>query len=206
MNNLTKVVLGPLENSIYVKPLRINYTQDGKEKTWDAIKAHNSVAILIYNISRDVLVLVKQFRPPVYFGNLPNSERQSEIDVEKHPADLGITLELCAGIVDKNLALNQIAAEEVLEECGYQVLPENLERVTSYCADVGVMGTTQTLYYCEVTDEMRVCPGGGIHDELIDVVEMTVPQMEKYVNNNHILSPPSFLFGIYWFLHKKWKH
>ncbi len=34
------------------------------------------------------------------------------------------TTELCAGIVDKSKSLEEIACEEVLEECGYNVRPQ----------------------------------------------------------------------------------
>ena len=53
------------------------------------------------------------------------------MDIDRFPARLGITYELCAGIVDKDLPLDVIAQEEVLEETGYQVSLEQLERVTS---------------------------------------------------------------------------
>lgn len=205
MNKLTSVLIKPLESTNYVKPLTVEYVQDGEKKTWDLIKVHDSVAILIYNITRNVLVFVKQFRPPVYYCSVPENDRQDSIDVSKYKAELGITIELCAGIIDKDLPLNQVAAEEVLEECGYKVEPSRLERVSSYCADVGTMGSTQTLFYCEVTDDMKVSAGGGVHDEIIDVIEMTVPDLRKYVSSNHILSPPSFLYGIYWFLNTKSK-
>ena len=51
------------------------------------------------------------------------------IDVGKYPGRLGITLELCAGIVDKNESLEEIARQEVLEECGYDVQTTALEKV-----------------------------------------------------------------------------
>lgn len=52
--------------------------------------------------------------------------------MKKYPASLGVTLELCAGIVDKNKAMNEIAKEEVSEECGYDVPIENLHEVLTY--------------------------------------------------------------------------
>lgn len=203
MNKLTKVTLKPLEQSRYVKPYTMFYTQNGKEKTWDLLTVHDSVSIIVYNISRNVLVFVKQFRPAVYLGNIPESDRNEAIDTNKYPAELGITLELCAGIVDKDLPLEEVAAEEVLEECGYSVNACNLERVASYLSGVGTTGSRQTSYYCEVTDDMKVSQGGGVDDEIIEVVEMTVPNIKKYVSQNHVLSPPSFLFNIHWFLHNK---
>lgn len=59
-------------------------------------------------------------------------KHNDKIDLIKYPAKLGITLELCAGIVDKNLTLNEIAREEVLEECGFNVPVERLEEVLCY--------------------------------------------------------------------------
>lgn len=62
----------------------------------------------------------------------------------------------------------------------------------------------QTMYYCEVTDEMRLTSGGGVEDEIIDVVELTIDEVRDMlkmgaVNN----SPPSCLFGLSWFLANK---
>lgn len=56
-------------------------------------------------------------------------KHDDKIDLIKYPAKLGITLELCAGIVDKNLPINEIAREEVLEECGFNVPVDRLEEV-----------------------------------------------------------------------------
>ena len=49
------------------------------------------------------------------------------------PASGGVTYELCAGLVDKpDLSLEEIARQEVLEECGYDVPAAKLKRITSY--------------------------------------------------------------------------
>lgn len=58
--------------------------------------------------------------------------KKKSVDTRKYPASLGIALEMCAGIVDKNKPLNEIAKEEVLEECGYDVPLKSLEKITSY--------------------------------------------------------------------------
>ena len=52
------------------------------------------------------------------------------IDSEKAPGRLGVTYEMCAGIVDKDCSVEQIAKEEVLEECGYDVPLRHLEKIT----------------------------------------------------------------------------
>ncbi len=44
----------------------------------------------------------------------------------------GVTYEMCAGIVDKEGAtLKEIAQAEILEECGYDVPIENIEKITA---------------------------------------------------------------------------
>lgn len=64
MENLSDVRYGPLpSDSPYVKPLRMFYKQNGKQKCWDIIKIHDSVCVVIFNVTRNVLVFVKQFRP-----------------------------------------------------------------------------------------------------------------------------------------------
>lgn len=55
-----------------------------------------------------------------------------KILLEKYPVNLAFTNELCAGIVDKSKPLIEIAREEVLEECGYNVPIERIEHVLSY--------------------------------------------------------------------------
>lgn len=43
------------------------------------------------------------------------------------PAHVGITYELCAGIIDKDASPRDTACQEVLEECGYQISADSLE-------------------------------------------------------------------------------
>lgn len=61
-----------------------------------------------------------------------NPEGNSVVDTSKFPGSLGITYELCAGIVDKKTSLEEIARLEVLEECGYDVPSRSIEKVTSF--------------------------------------------------------------------------
>lgn len=203
MEHVEDVKFCPLPNSIYLKPLRMTYKQNGKEKSWDLMEMHDGVAIIIYNITRNVLVFVKQFRPGVYYVNIPEELRNKPIDMNKYPAKLGITTELCAGIVDKNKSLAEIAKEEVLEECGYDVPLENFEKLHAYSANVGCSGAVLTMYYCEVTDDMKVSAGGGVEDEIIDVIEMTVDEFKKYCYQDAIKSPGSVLVALHWFLLNK---
>jgi len=152
----------------------------------------------------------------VYLNRLPSSAGVdpssvalgTRPDALSLPGSAGVTLELCAGIVDKpGKSLAEIAREEVLEECGYDVQPERLERVKSFVSSVGVAGSRMTLFCLSVTDADRVNAGGGnpSEGERIQVVELTVDQLREYLGRDDILSPPGFLFGLYWFFAHKLK-
>lgn len=205
MEDLENVYVSPLPDSPYVKPFRLNYTQNGSEKNWDLLEVHDSVAVMIFNISRNVMVMVKQFRPAVYYSSVDKEERsKGVIDTKKYPAKLGLSLEMCAGIVDKNIPLIEVAREEVLEECGYEVTTDNLIKLMCYRTGVGVQGALQTLYYCEVTDNMKTTEGGGVDDEIIEVVEKTIPEIEEILKSAGPLAcSPSCLFALMWFIHHK---
>lgn len=179
----------------------------------DLVKAHDSVAIITFNKTRNTLVVVKQFRPAVYYGQIYDYLEGSEADGAVKPADLttkfppknAITMELCAGICDKDLPMNEIAREELIEECGYDIKADRLEEVMRYRSGVGTTGSLQVLFYCEVTDDDKVKgAGGGVDDELIDVCELTLDEAREMLKQgSEHTSPPAFLFGILWFLANK---
>uniref|UniRef100_A0A1A9UXE1 Uncharacterized protein n=1 Tax=Glossina austeni TaxID=7395 RepID=A0A1A9UXE1_GLOAU len=51
---------------------------------------------------------------------------------------------------------------------------------------VGTQGSKQTMYYCEVTDNQKKFAGGGVGDEIIDVVEYSVDEAREmfYAKSN----------------------
>ncbi|XP_061468324.1 uridine diphosphate glucose pyrophosphatase NUDT14 isoform X2 [Rhineura floridana] len=171
----------------------------------------DSVSILIFNTSRRCFVLVKQFRPAVYMCEM---ERHCPQDLEcknqeswrtlpdRLPASEGVTYELCAGIVDKpQLSLEEIACKEVLEECGYEVPIVSLKRITSYRSGVGVTGSKQTLFYAEVTDEMKASEGGGQPEEgeLIEVVEIPLQNSMNFAFDESCPKTMGVIFSFIWF-------
>jgi len=60
-----------------------------------------------------------------------NSGTGSCIDTSASPPRQACTLELCAGIVDKDVSIEEIAHEELLEEVGYDVPVSCLEKIVS---------------------------------------------------------------------------
>uniref|UniRef100_A0A1A9WF40 Uridine diphosphate glucose pyrophosphatase NUDT14 n=1 Tax=Glossina brevipalpis TaxID=37001 RepID=A0A1A9WF40_9MUSC len=206
MEKINKIWVGPLPaDSAYIKPFRIYYVQDGKEKTWDILKVHDSVCTIIFNKSRKKLIFVKQFRPAVYHAEVTSDGGDvTNINLDKYPPKLGITIEMCAGIVDKNKSWREIAREEILEECGYDIKADQLEKVLSYRSGVGTQASRQIMYYCEVTDNQKKFLGGGTGNEIIDIVEYSVNEACEMLNQKGTInSPSSCLLGVLWFLMNK---
>lgn len=207
METISNVFVTDYIPSIYTTPCTLNYKQHNKNRQWDIFAERNGVVIILYNTTRDVLILVKQFRPSVYLQQVSENERKSKenIDTEKYPPSLGITLEFCAGLEDKNIPTEEIAKEEILEECGYEVTIDQLEKIATIANMSVTTGARSTFYYCQVTDDMRVGNGGGVVGENIEVVEMPVSEVLEYANNPvYVSSPINFMYGLYWFLHNKY--
>ncbi|KAK3738908.1 hypothetical protein RRG08_006476 [Elysia crispata] len=133
MEDISDVRLRPLIKSNFLVPRQIQYIQNGKRRSWDGISEYDDVEILLFNTSRNVFVFVKQFRPAVYLNRIDAGalEGIEMIDQKQFPGHLGVTIELCAGIVDKGLSLLEIARAEVLEECGYNVPADRFCKITS---------------------------------------------------------------------------
>ena len=49
MDDITEVSVIPLRESKYLQPMRLSYKQAGREKLWDLMRCHDSVAIVIFN-------------------------------------------------------------------------------------------------------------------------------------------------------------
>ena len=178
-----------LKNPKFIKPIRINYTLKNQSKTWEAVISHDSVSILLYHTQKKAFVIVKQLRAPVLNANKTD----------------GMMHELCAGIVDKDATNVQIAKEEILEESGYDVPVESLEKVTSFYTSVGISGAQQTLYYATCDDSMKVNSGGGLADEDIEVIYIPLLKAKQFILDESFQKTPGMMMAFYWFFDNK-KH
>ena len=169
-------------NSAYVKPKSMFYIQNGIEKRWDVVDAHDSVAILLFHEDLDSFVFVKQFRPSIYLKN-----------------EDGYTHELCAGLVDKDKSLQEIAYEEILEETGYDVPLEKVEKITSFYTAVGFAGGRQTLYFSIIDNSMKIGEGRGIDNEFIEVIYIKKDDVMKFMLDENIAKTSGLMFALMWY-------
>ena len=145
VNIIESLEISELKETKFIRPVKVTYFQNGISNSWEAVKSHNSVAILLYHTEKKAFLLVKQFRVPVFLND--NSKT--------------FTYELCAGLVDKDKSLEEIVQEEIDEECGYKVELNDISKITSFYTNVGISGGCQYLFFAKIDESMKIHDGGG---------------------------------------------
>ncbi|MCT7910113.1 NUDIX hydrolase [Arcobacter lacus] len=186
-NIIENLEISSLEDTKFIKPLKVTFNLNGKRKTWEAVRSHDSVSILLYHTQKNAILLVKQFRVPVYL----NDKSQT------------FTYELCAGLVDKEKSLEEIAIEEIDEECGYKVNKKDIQKVTSFFTNVGISGAKQYLYFAKIDESMKIHDGGGVNDEQIELYFLPINSIDEFIFDESKAKTPGLIFSLYWFLKNK---
>jgi UDP-sugar diphosphatase len=175
---ITEVV--PNDNPKYVKTKKIlAVREDGREIVWEMTDTHDSVHILVDNIDTNQLFFVKQVRIPVLVND---------------PVNDGHVYECCAGIVDKDIPLIEIAREEILEEIGYDISLDDIQFIRSVKNSVGSAGRTSNLFYAQIQEHQKVSDGGGLHSEDIEVVKIHYDEVRNFIMDETIHTDSSTLF------------
>jgi GDP-mannose pyrophosphatase NudK len=128
--------------------------------TWEtqsreAYDRGNGATILPYDPSRRTVILTRQFRLPTYVnGNLS-----------------GMLIETCAGLLDEENP-QECIVRELREETGFDI--QHPRKVMEAYMSPG--SVTEILYFfvAEYTPTQRASAGGGIEEEDIEVLEMTI--------------------------------
>jgi len=215
-NKISDVVLEGLDKARFVRSFSMRFKMGDRQRRWELLQIHDSVAIMMYNKDQKKLVFVRQFRPAVFVKNfatkhgldldsivneeLRNLGKSHELAVQDGEEQLGMTMELCAGIVDKKASAAEIAVAEVFEETGYSVKPDDLILVRSYKNGVGTAASKQTIYYVDVTDSQRTGTGGGLasEGESIEVLHLTEEETQQMLDDDSIDKPLGLIFALQW--------
>jgi len=215
-HRITDVALEGLEKARFVRPFSMRFKMGDRQRRWELLQIHDSVAIMMYNQDQKKLVFVRQFRPAVFVKNyavkhgldlesIVNEElrtpgKSRDLSVAEGEEQLGMTMELCAGIIDKKASAAEIAVSEVFEETGYCVKPDDLVLVRSYKSGVGTASSKQTIYYVEVTDAQRTGSGGGLasEGENIEVLHLTEEETQRMLDDDSIDKPLGLIFALQW--------
>ena len=180
------------KGSIYIKAKRYSYEKNGKKHTWDFIESLDSVSVLLYHKERQGFIFVRQFRVPLW-------DYQMRHNVKLPQGEMGYSVELCSGLVDKNLSVEDIAKEECLEELGY--MPHFIEKIGEFYSGFGSGASKQSLFYAEVVESDKKGLGGGVDDEEIESVFVKVADFEDFCKG--VIHAASFEFAYLWFMKNK---
>ena len=172
-----------LKSPSFIKPIKINYIRKNIKRTWEAVISHDSVSILLWHEKKDAFIIVKQLRSTVLNTGAKD----------------GMMYELCAGIVDKDTSNIQIAKEEILEECGYDIQLKDIQKINTFYTSVGISGAKQTLYYAKCDDRMKVNDGGGLEDEEIEVIYIPLKSAKEFLFDENYKKTPGMMAAFYWF-------
>jgi ADP-ribose pyrophosphatase len=127
----------------------------------------DAVGVLLYDPHDDAVVLVRQFRYPVY-ASLDPDERAGD------GARQAWLLEIVAGVQDAGRTVKDVAHKELLEEAGYEVIGE-LQPITTIYPSPGGTSERITLFLGEVDLCQRAGKGGGVAAEGEDIQIVVLP-------------------------------
>jgi nudix-type nucleoside diphosphatase (YffH/AdpP family) len=158
---------------------KILYQRDNGELELQTREIYNSgdgAAVLLYNPQEKKIILIKQFRLPVYLN--------SETD--------GFILECCAGLLD-NQNPEKTIINEVYEETGYRIA--NVKKIYEAFATPGAHMEKIHYFVATYTAAMKAGEGGGKQEEQeeIEILEFDYNQIPDLLREGKIIDSKTII-------------
>ncbi len=162
-----------MSNGIWVNQMREIYDRG------------DGAGILLYNKTKQTVILTKQFRMPTYLND--NKD--------------GFLIEIAAGMLDKDNP-EACIIRETEEEVGYRL--KAVKKVYEAYSSPGVMTEKMHFFVGEYTDDMKVNEGGGLDSEHedIEVLELPFEKAINMLNNGEIEDTRTIVLLQYAQIHK----
>lgn len=187
MKKFTLLDIKKAEKCKFIQPQIIHYQLENQTYSWEMYHSFDSVAILLYLQDSHSLLLLKHLRPCAFVRNQE-----------------GIIYELCAGLVDKEgKSIEQIAKEEILEECGYDIDIKKLQKINTFFSNIGLSTSKQTLFFASISYKEKVSEGGGERDENFELSELPCFEIEDFLQDQTKEKTSSLAYMLEWFLRTK---
>ncbi len=150
------------------------------------LNREDAVAVLLVDINSNKIILTRQFR----YAIAAKTEEW--------------ILEIAAGRIDKDEEPADTAIRETLEETGYKIKKENLQKLVSCFVTPGYSSERFIIYYARVSDADKVSEGGGLKNEHehIEVVEMSIPEFVENIKGGHFKDAKTYIAGMHLLVHK----
>ena len=128
-----------------------------------------AAAILLFNRENKTIVLISQFRAPVF-----------------HAKDEPYILEIPAGVLEINENAEESIVRETLEETGYRI--ETPLFLKTIFPSPGIVDEKIHLFFAEVVNADRINAGGGLDSEkeFLEVHEFSVDHVLEMIKKQEI--------------------
>ncbi len=143
---------------------KINFDYQLKNGSWvnlsrESYDRGNGACILLYNKSKNTIILIKQFRMPTYTNkNLS-----------------GMMVEVCAGLLDGDQP-EKCIIKETEEETGYKIT--SVKKIFESYMSPGAVTEIIHFFVAEYDETMKISVGGGldVEHEDIEILEVDFKQ------------------------------
>jgi len=156
VKNVKKILLS--NNWYTLNKVIFDYRMENGEWVEQAREAYdrgNGATVLLYNKSKQTVILVSQFRMPTYLnGN-----------------ETGMMIETCAGLLDGDDP-ETCVIKEAEEESGFRV--NHVKKVFEAYMSPGAVTEIIHFYVAEYNDHDKIGEGGGLVSEQEDILVMEV--------------------------------
>lgn len=171
IKNITKRIL----SKDWAKLYRIEYDYKFKNGLWKRIEREtydrgNGVCVLLFNPEQNTVLLTRQFRMPIY----------------ANVREEAMSIEVCAGAMDREESPKDCMIREIEEEVGYHI-PE-IQQVMEAYSTPGAVTEKMYLFTAAYNASMKVSNGGGVEDEQeeIEVLEYAFSEALAMIVNGQI--------------------
>jgi len=153
---------------------KIKYDYQLKDGSWqtqqrEVYNRGNGAAILLYNATKQKVILTLQFRLPTWFNG--NTD--------------GLMIEACAGLIDENDPVETIR-RETEEETGYTI--SEVKKIMEVYMSPGSVTEILHFFVGAYSDDMKTSEGGGLdkEQENIEVLELSFNKAMQMIYTGEI--------------------
>jgi GDP-mannose pyrophosphatase NudK len=180
-----------LLSNAWAKLHRVDFDFKFKNGKWKRLSREcydrgDGTSVLLYNTQNRKVILTKQFRMPAFINC--NNE--------------GMSIEVCAGALDKDESPETCIVREIEEEVGIKI--ETVEKVMETYMSPGAVTEKMHLFIAQYADDMKVSCGGGLEteDEEIEVLEINIDKALEMIEKQEIKDAKTILLLQYVRLNK----
>lgn len=145
----------------------------------------DAVAVLLLNLDTRSVIVVEQFKLPALAGRRRDDASTTD----------GWIIEAVAGVIESDETPEVAVVRETIEETGYHIRHPKL--ISRFFSSPGAASERIFLYFAEVRESDRLGHGGGIDDEDIKIIDLTLDDLFDRLAKG-TLEDPKLLVATFW--------